>query len=71
MIAINKDKSFVPIDDSFGQLTSYFFTSLAVDVPALSTNVVLIYPPAIFAAVDAPFSPTSSSCSHNNLRKLC
>src|ERR671911_335148 len=70
MIAI-KDGSLVPIGDSFGQLTSYFLTSLAVDVPTLPTNFVLTYPPAIFAAVDAPFSPTSSSCSHNNLRKLC
>jgi hypothetical protein len=59
MIAI-KDESLVPISDSFGQLASYFFTSLAVDVPTLSTNFVLTYPPAILAAVDAPFSPTSS-----------
>src|SRR5919107_5991269 len=70
MIAI-KDESLVPIGDSFGQLTSYFLTSLAVDVPTLSTNFVLTYPPAILAAVDAPFSPTSSSCSHSNLRELC
>ena len=70
MIAI-KDGSLVPIGDSFGQLTSYFLTSLAVDVPTLPTNFVLTYPPAIFAAVDAPFSPTSSSCSLNNLRKPC
>ena len=70
MIAI-KDESLVPIGDGFGQLTSYFFMSLAVDVPTLSTNFVLTYPPAILAAVDAPLSPTSSSCSHNNLPKLC
>src|ERR687889_162148 len=70
MIAI-KDESLIPIGDSFGQLTSYFFASLAVDVSTLPTNFVLTYPPAFLAAVDAPFSPTSSSCSHNNLRKLC
>jgi hypothetical protein len=70
IIAI-KDESLVPIGDSFGQLTGYFFASLAVDVPTLPTNFVLTYPPSIFAAVDAPLSPTSSSRSHNNLRKLC
>ena len=66
-----KDESLIPIGDSFGQLTSYFFASLAVDVSTLPTNFVLTYPPAILAAVDAPFSATSSSCSYNNLRKLC
>jgi hypothetical protein len=70
MIAI-KDESLVPISESFGQLTNYFFAGLAVDVSTLPTNFVLTYPPAILAAVDASFSPTSSSCSHNNLRKLC
>jgi len=70
MIAI-KDESLVPISESFGQLTSYFFAGLAVDVSTLPTNFVLTYPPAILAAIDAPFSPTSSSCCHNNLRKLC
>src|SRR5918993_4727555 len=60
MIAI-KDESLVPIGDSFGQLTSYFLTSLAVDVPTLPTNFVLTYPPAIFAAVDAPLPPPPSS----------
>jgi hypothetical protein len=70
MIAI-KDRSLVPIGDSFGQLTSYFLTSLAVDVPTLPTNFVLTYPPATFAAVDAPLSPTSSPCTYNNFRKLC
>src|SRR5215211_8490899 len=70
MIAI-KDESLVPISESFDQLTSYFFASLAVDISTLPTNFVLTYPPAILAAIDAPFSPTSSSCSHNNLRKLC
>ena len=70
MIAI-KDESLVPIGDSFSQLVSYFFASLAVDVPTLPTNFVLTYPPAILAAVAAPFSPTSSSCSHDNLLKLC
>src|SRR5215212_3165483 len=62
-----KDESLIPISDSFGHLTSYFFASLAVDVSTLPTNFVLTYPPAILAAVDAPFSPTSSSCNHNNL----
>jgi hypothetical protein len=70
MIAI-KDESLVPIGDSFGQLTSYFFASLAVDVSTLPTNFVLTYPPTILAAVDGALSPTSSSCSHNNLLKLC
>src|SRR5919107_6454888 len=70
MIAI-KDESLVPIGDSFGQLASYYFTSLAVDVPTLPTNFVLTHPPSILATVDAPLSPTSSSCSHNNLLKLC
>src|ERR687893_2067957 len=70
MIAI-KDRSLVPIGDSFGQLTSYFLTSLAVDVPTLPTNFVLTYPPSILAAVDAPFSPTPSFFSHHNLLKLC
>jgi hypothetical protein len=70
MIAI-EDESLVPISESFGQLTSYFIAGLAVDVSTLPTNFVLTYPPAILAAIDAPFSPTSSSCSHNNLRKLC
>src|ERR671913_342234 len=70
MIAI-KNESLVPISDSFGQLTSYFFTSLTVDVPTLFTNFVLTYPPPIFAAIDAPLSPTPSAYSHNNLRKLC
>ncbi len=69
MIAI-KDESLVPMGDSFGQLASYFFTSLAVDVPTLSTNFVLTYPLSILAAADAPLSPTSSSCSHINLLKL-
>ena len=70
MIAI-KDESLVPISESCGQLTSYFFASLAVDASTLPTDFVLTYPPAILAAVDASFSPTSSSCSHNNLPKLC
>src|ERR671912_352377 len=70
MIAV-KDESLVPIGDSFGQRTSYFFASLAVDVPTPATNFVLTHLPAILAAVDAPLSPTSSSCSHNNLLKLC
>ena len=63
-----KDESLVPISDNFGQLTSYFFTSLAVDVPTLSTNFVLPYPPAIFAAVDAPrSSPEASVISSKKL----
>jgi hypothetical protein len=66
-----EDESFVPISSSFGQLTGHFLTSLAVDVPTLSTNFVLTYPPPIFAAIDAPLSPTPSAFSHNNLRKLC
>src|SRR5687767_108567 len=70
MIAIT-DESLVPIGDSFGQLTGYFFARLAVDVSTLPTNFVLTYQPAIFAAVDAPLSLTSSSRSHNNLLKLC
>src|SRR5688500_5868822 len=70
MIAINDD-SLVPISDSFGQLTTYFFASIAVDVSTLPTYFVLTYPPALLAAVDAPLSPTSSYCSHNNLLKLC
>jgi hypothetical protein len=68
---IDKDESFVPISNSIGQLTGHFLTSLAVDVPTLSTNSVLTYPPPILAAIDAPLSPTPSAFSHNNLRKLC
>src|ERR671912_1392023 len=67
MIAI-KDESLVPIGDSFGQLTSYVFASLAVDVSTLPTNFVLTYPPAILAAVGDPFSPSSASFTHNKLR---
>src|ERR687889_38709 len=70
MIAI-KDESLVPIGECFGQHTSYLFASLAVDVSTLPTNFVLTYPPAILAAVDGSFSPTPSSCSPNNLPKLC
>src|SRR5918998_4050728 len=70
MIA-SKDGSLVPIGDSFGQLTSYFLTSLAVDVPTLPTNFVLTYPPAIFAAVSVPFFPTPPSFSHNKLPQPC
>jgi len=66
-----KDESIVPISNSSGQLTGHFLTSLAVDVPTLSNDFVLTYPPPIFAAIDAPLSPTSSAFSHNNLRKLC
>ena len=40
MIAI-KDESLIPIGDSFGQLTSYFFASLGVDVSTLPTNFLL------------------------------
>jgi len=70
-VIATEDESIVPISNSFGQLTGHFLTSLAVDVPTRSTNFVLTYPPPIFAAIDAPLSPTSSAFSHSNLRKLC
>jgi hypothetical protein len=78
-IKILSDGEMIAIKDESSKLTKavadgnegYSFASLAVDVSTLPTNFVLTYPPAILAAVDAPFSPTSSSCSHNNLLKLC
>jgi hypothetical protein len=70
MLAIN-DESLIPISDSLSQLSSHISTGFAVNVPTFSTNFVLTYPRAIFAAVDASLFPTSSSSSHNDTSVGC